>query len=136
MYCLQPDLGARHVLSAHDRAAVLAGAQDDVLVLRGSVNGRCVTTGKVSCDRRRRRLLADLAGAEQRVLACTACWMSLVVMPSEAMRSGFIQMRIAWSGTPKICAWPAPWHALERIEHVDVGVVGDVVGAVAPVLAR
>ena len=24
------------------------------------------------------------------------------------MRSGFSQMRIAWSGTPKICAWLAP----------------------------
>ena len=29
-------------------------------------------------------------------------------MPSEAIRSGFIQIRIAWLGTPMICAWPAP----------------------------
>ena len=33
-------------------------------------------------------------------------------MLSEAIRSGFIQMRIAWSGTPMICAWPAPFTRL------------------------
>ena len=31
-----------------------------------------------------------------------------VVIDSEAILSGFIQMRMAWSGTPMICAWPAP----------------------------
>ena len=44
------------------------------------------------------------------------CWfcclttlaMSLAVMPSWAMRSGLSQMRIAYSGTPKIDAWLAP----------------------------
>ena len=40
--------------------------------------------------------------------ALIALVMSVVVMPSEAIRSGFIQIRIAWSGTPMIDAGPAP----------------------------
>ena len=52
------------------------------------------------------------------------------------MRSGFIQIRIAWSGDAHDLRLAGALHALQRIEHVDVGVVGDVVGAVAVVLAR
>ena len=75
---------------------------------RGSVNGGCVTTGTV------RSIGADVGCAPIWPAPNSAfCWLtalarSVVVMPSEAMRSGFIQIRIAWSATPMMFAWPAP----------------------------
>jgi hypothetical protein len=75
---------------------------------RGSVNWACVTTGKVSCTLPGLGSWPIWPAPNSAFCWFTALAMSLVVMPSEAMRSGFIQMRIAWSGTPMICAWPAP----------------------------
>ena len=74
----------------------------------GSTNGAWVTTGKVICTLPAFGSAFTWPAPNSAFWFETAFWMSVVVMPSEAMRSGFIQMRIAWSGTPKICAWPAP----------------------------
>jgi hypothetical protein len=75
---------------------------------RGSVNWPCVTTGKVSCTGAALGCWPICPAPKSAFCALMALAMSLVVTASEAMRSGFIQMRIAWSGTPMICAWPAP----------------------------
>ena len=72
------------------------------------MNGPWVTTGKVSSTRPAVGCWPIWPAPKRAFWLCTAFWMSLVVIPSEAMRSGFIQMRIAWSGTPMIEAWPAP----------------------------
>ncbi len=100
----------------------------------GSVNGGWVTTGKVSCTCPAVGCWPIWPAPKRAFWLATACWMSLVVIPSEAIRSGFIQIRIAWSGTPKIDACPAPGTRLIGVEDVDVGVIGDVVAAVALVL--
>ena len=75
---------------------------------RGSVNGPCVTTGNVSSTGPAVGCWPICPAPNSAFCALIALTMSVVVMASEAMRSGFIQMRIAWSGTPRICAWPAP----------------------------
>ncbi len=75
---------------------------------RGSVNWACVTTGKVSCTLPGLGSWPIWPAPNSAFCWFTALAMSLVVMLSEAMRSGFIQMRMAWSGAPMICAWPAP----------------------------
>ena len=75
---------------------------------RGSVNGGCVTTGKVSSTGPALGCWPICPAPNSAFCWLMAFAMSVVVMPSEAMRSGFIQIRIAWSGTPMICAWPAP----------------------------
>ena len=75
---------------------------------RASVNCGWVTTGNVSST-------GPAFGCEPIWPAPNSwfCWlialaMSDVVIPREAIRSGFIQTRIAWFGTPRICACPAP----------------------------
>ena len=131
----QADFDPRDVLEADDRAFALARPQDDVLVAR-RLGGRLLGDHRErQLDAPGRRLLPDLPGPVQRVLAETARWMSLVVIPSDAIRSGFIQIRIAWSGMPMIEAWPAPGTRFRRVEHVDVRVVCDVLAAV-PLLLR
>ncbi len=75
---------------------------------RGSVNGACVTTGNVSSTGPAEGCCPICPAPNSAFCALIALAMSLVVMPSEAIRSGFIQIRIAWSGMPMICAWPAP----------------------------
>ncbi len=75
---------------------------------RGSVNGACVTTGKVSSTGPAVGCCPICPAPNSAFCALMALAMSLVVMPSEVMRSGFIQIRIAWSGTPMIDACPAP----------------------------
>ena len=65
-------------------------------------------TGKVCCTGSRVGWAPTWPAPQRAFCRETASWMSLVVIPSEAIRSGFIQIRIAWSGMPKICAWPAP----------------------------
>ena len=131
---LQPDLGARDVADAHDGAAVLARAQDDVLVLLGLGVLRLRDDRERELDRARVRLLADLARAEELVLL--------------ADRVGDVGRRDAERGHA-VRIHPDPHRlvghahdlrlaravdALQRVEHVDVGVVGDVVRAVAVVL--
>ena len=69
MYWLQADLGARDVARARTIALPSWLARRMMFsYCRGSVNGACVTTGKVSSTGAGGRLLADLPGAEQRVL--------------------------------------------------------------------
>ena len=70
----------------------------------GSVNCGCVTTGNVSST-------GPAFGCWPICPAPNSwfCWlialaMSEVVICNDAMRSGFIQIRIAWLGTPMICA--------------------------------
>ncbi len=75
---------------------------------RGSVNGACVTTGNVSSTGPAVGCCPIWPAPNSAFCALIALAMSVVVMPSEAIRSGFIQIRIAWSGTPMIDAWPAP----------------------------
>ena len=74
----------------------------------GSVNGRCVTTGKLSSTGAAVGCWPICPAPKSAFWAATAFWMSVVVIWSEAMRSGFIQIRIAWLATPRTCAWPAP----------------------------
>ena len=95
---------------------------------RGSVNGACVTTGKVSSTGPALGCWPIWPAPNSAFCWLTALAMSVVVMPSEAMRSGFIQIRIAWSGDAHDLRLAGAGNALQRIEHVDVGVVGDVVG--------
>jgi len=70
----------------------------------GSLKGRWVTTGKVSCTGPAVGSWPIWPAPKSWFWLATACWMSLVVIPREAIRSGFIQIRMAWSGTPMICA--------------------------------
>jgi hypothetical protein len=74
----------------------------------GSVAGRCITTGRVSSVRPALGGWPSWPAPNKAFCPATDCWMSVVVMPRAAMRSGFIQMRIAWSGTPMMAACPAP----------------------------
>ena len=67
---------------------------------RGSTNGACVTTGKVSSTAPAVGCCPIWPAPKSAFCFCTALAMSLVVMPSDAIRSGFIQIRIAWSATP------------------------------------
>ena len=62
---------------------------------QGSPNGLCVTTGKVCCSGADEGCWPIWPAPTRVFCSLTACWMSLVVIPSEAMRSGFIQMRMA-----------------------------------------
>ena len=75
---------------------------------RGSVYCGCVTTGNVSSTLPALGCWPICPAPKSWFCWLTAFAMSDVVMPSEAIRSGFIQIRIAWFGTPMICAWPAP----------------------------
>ena len=80
-------------------------------------------------------LLADLAGAEQRVLLVHRVG---DVAGGDAQRGHAVRVhpdahRLV--GHAHDLRLAGTVHALQRVEHVDVGVVGDVVGAVAPALA-
>ncbi len=75
---------------------------------RGSVYWPCVTTGNVISTGALLGCWPICPAPKSWFCELTAFAMSVVVMPSDAIRSGFIQMRIAWSGTPSTCAWPAP----------------------------
>ena len=72
------------------------------------MNGACVTTGNVSSTGPAVGCCPIWPAPNSSFCSLIALAMSLVVMPSEAIRSGFIQIRIAWSGTPMIDACPAP----------------------------
>ena len=74
----------------------------------GSVNGRCVMTGKLSSTGAAVGCWPTCPAPNSLFWAAMAFWMSLVVISSEAMRSGFIQIRIAWLATPSTWACPAP----------------------------
>ena len=74
----------------------------------GSMNGPCVTTGKVSSTGPALGCWPIWPAPVSAFCELIALAMSEVVMPSEAIRSGFIQIRIAWSAAPMIWAWPAP----------------------------
>ena len=67
-----------------------------------------MTTGNVNCTGPAVGCWPIWPAPKSAFWLATAFWMSLVVIPSEAIRSGFIQIRIAWSGMPMIEAWPAP----------------------------
>jgi hypothetical protein len=129
----EPDLGARDVADADDRAAVLRRAQDDVQVLLRIGVLRLRDHRERELDLAGVGLLADLTRAEELVLL--------------ADRVGDVRRRDAERGHP-VRVHPDPHRlvrdahdlrlagavdALQRIEHVDVGVVGDVVRAVAVV---
>ena len=74
----------------------------------GSTNRGWVTTGKV-CSTFPSLGRAPICPAPKRAFwFATAACRSLVVIPSEAILSGSIQIRIAWSGVPRIAASPAP----------------------------
>ncbi len=131
MYCRRPDLGARDVAEAHDRAAVLVGAQDDPLVLLRVGGGPLGDHREGELDRAGVRLLPDLAGAEQRVLRRDRV---LDVARGDLERGHAVRVhpdphRLV--GDAHHLRLAGARHALERVEHVDVRVVGDVLGAVA-----
>jgi len=93
-------------LEADDGTAILAGRRMMLSYCAGSLNGLWVTTGNVSCTGPavgswRSGLRKELVLAGHRLLDVARG------DPREAIRSGFIQIRIAWSGTPMICACPA-----------------------------
>ena len=70
MYWRRPTSARATSPSADDRAAVLARAQDDVLVLARLGERRLRDDGERELDRSRVRLLTDLAGAEELRSAC------------------------------------------------------------------
>ena len=72
------------------------------------MNGSWVTTGKVSSTRPAVGCWPICPAPKRAFWLAIDFLMSVVVIPREAMRSGFIQIRMAWSGTPMIEAWPAP----------------------------
>ena len=131
---LQADARARDVADAHDRAAVLARAQDDLLVLLRVGERALRHHREAQLDRRGGRLLADLPGAEERVLGGDRV---LDVAGRDLERGHAVRVhpdphRLVRDAHDLRLA--GALHALQRVEHVDVRVVRDVLGAVAGVL--
>ena len=129
---LRAEVGVADVLDPHQRGVrvlarriMLSNCAGSVMVL--VVTGNVCFTGY------------GVGGAPIRPTA--NCWfwflialaISVVEMPSCAIRSGLSQMRIAYSGTPKIDAWLAPGIRLIVREDLHVRVVGDEVRVVAAV---
>ncbi len=100
------------------------------------MNGGWVTTGNVSCTSPAFGCWPIWPAPKSAFWLATACWISVVVMPSDAIRSGFIQMRMAWSGTPKIVCLAGAVYPLDCIQYIYVGIVGHVVRAVTAVLVE
>ncbi len=132
----QSHFGPRDVTQTDDRAAVLARLEDDVLVLPRVDERRLRHDGKRELHRAGGRLLADLTRAEQRVLLLHG--------------AGDVGRRDAERGHPvrvhpdphrlvrdaHHLRLPGAGHALQRVQHVHVGEVGDVVGGVALALCE
>ena len=122
----QPDLDPGDVLEADDGGLALAAAQDDVLVVGGLGERALGDDREGQLDAPGGRLLADLPGPEEGVLAGHGV---LDVAGGDAERGHAVRVhpdphRLV--GHPHDRRLAGAGHALQRVEDVDVGVVGDV----------
>jgi len=131
----QPDFRPRHVFQADNGTAVLAGTKNDVLVLRRVLERALGNHGERELHRSRRRFLTDLPRPEELILGGHRLLDVARRNPEGGHPVGVHPDPHGLVGHAHDLRLSRARNPLDPVEDVDIGVVGDVVGPVAVVLA-